>query len=102
MRCQENNIKIIPSRYQTRRKNPDRSDVGKLLPNKKENVTTYENCISIHLCLLQEEFEDDCIKKKTTFGESGLGRGINREQPFRVKRMLSGADVEQQLLCAAH
>ena len=34
LRCQESNIKTMPCRDQTKRKNPGRSDVGALLPNK--------------------------------------------------------------------
>ena len=55
----------MPCRDQTRRKNPDRSDVGKLLPN---NCNDRE-CITIHLCLLQEELADDCVKGRQLSGK---------------------------------
>ena len=66
MRCQENNIKIMPCRYQTRRKNPDRSDVEKLLSNK---CNDYWKCIAIHLCLLQDEVADNYIKGRQLSGK---------------------------------
>ena len=61
------------------------------------NVTT-ENVPQLHLCLLQEELKLQAIVSKVDiFREKWRGKdNINRQQPFRVKRMLSGADVEQQ------
>ena len=38
-----------------------------------------------------------CCKKVDNFREKWMGKdNINRQQPFRVKRTLSGADFEQQ------
>ena len=61
------------------------------------NVTT-ENIPKLHLCLLQEELKLQAIVSKVEhFWEKWMGKdNINREQLFRVKRTLSGADVEQQ------
>ena len=61
------------------------------------NVTT-ENVPKLHLCLLQEELKLQAIVSKVdNFWEKWMGKdNINRQQLFRVKRTLSGADVEQQ------
>ena len=61
------------------------------------NVTT-ENVPQLHLCLLQEELKLQAIVSKVdNFRETWMGKdNINRQQLFRVKRTLSGADVEQQ------
>ena len=61
------------------------------------NVTT-ENVPQLHLCLLQEELKLQAIVSTVdNFRETWMGKdNINRQQLFRVKRTLSGADVEQQ------
>lgn len=61
------------------------------------NVTT-ENIPELHLCLLQEELKLQAIVSKVgNFREKWMGKdNINRQQLFRVKSTLSGADVEQQ------
>ena len=61
------------------------------------NVTT-ENVPQLHLRLLQEELKLQAIVSKVdNFLEKWMGKdNINRQQLFRVKRTLSGADVEQQ------
>ena len=61
------------------------------------NVTT-ENVPQLHLCLLQEELKLQAIVSKVdNFREKWMGKdNINGQQPFRVKRTFSGADIEQQ------
>lgn len=63
----------------------------------RRNVTT-ENVPQLHLCLLHEELKLEAIVSKVdNFREKWMGKdNINRQQPFRVKRTLSGADFEQQ------
>ena len=63
------------------------------------NVTT-ENDSELHLCLLQEELLiklQAIVSKVNNFREKWMGKdNINRQQLFRVKRTLPGADVEQR------
>ena len=61
------------------------------------NVTT-ENVPQLHLCWLQEERKLQAIVLKVNnFREKWMGKdNINRQQLFRVKRTLPGADVEQR------
>ena len=60
------------------------------------NITT-ENVLQLHLCLLQELKLQGIVSKVDNFREKWMGKDkINRQQPFLVKRTLSGADFEQQ------
>ena len=61
------------------------------------NITT-ENGPKLYLCLLQDELKLQAIVSKVdNFREKWMGKdNKNRQQPFRVKCTLSGADVEQQ------
>jgi len=75
-----------------------KSPIAVLLENYcRINVTT-ENVPQLHLCLLQEELQLQAIVSKVdNFQEKWMGKdNINGQQLFRVKRTLSGADVEQQ------
>ena len=75
-----------------------KSPIAAMLENYcRINVTT-ENVPQLHLCLLQEELKLQAIVSKVdNFREKVMGKdNINRQQLFRVKRTLSGADVEQQ------
>ena len=85
----------MPCRDQARKKTP----IAVMLENNfcGINVTT-ESVPQLHLCLLQEDLKLQAIVSKVdNFRETWMGKdNINRQQPFRVKRTLSSADVEQQ------
>ena len=90
--------KITPKLRLAVTKRGKKTPIAVLLENYcRINVTT-ENVPQLHLCLLQEELKLQAIVSKVdNFLEKWRGKdNINRQQPFRVKRTLSGADVEQQ------
>ena len=83
----------MPCRDQARKKHP-----ALMLENYCQINITTENVPQLHLCLLQEELKlQGIVSKVDNFREKWMGKDkINRQQPFLVKRTLSGADFEQQ------
>ena len=58
------------------------------------SVTT--EIVSQYICVCCKKNLQTIVSKVDNFREKWMGKdNLNREEPFRVKRMLSGADVEQ-------
>lgn len=77
-------------------KRGEKTPIAVMLENYCRIIVTTEN-VSQYICVCCKKNLRTIVSKVDNFREKWMGKdNINREQPFRVKRMLSGADVEQQ------
>ena len=78
-------------------KRGEKTQIAVMLENYcRINVTTENG--SQYICVCCKKNLQTIVSKVDNVREKWVEKeNINREQPFRVKRMLSGADVEQQI-----
>ena len=77
-------------------KRGEKTPIAMMLENYCQINVTTEN-VSQYICVCWKKNLQTIVSKVDNFREKWMGKdNLNLEQPFRVKRMLSGADVEQQ------